>query len=315
MTNAKLHACVFSAFQFNQSLRILKLTQCSFISNAALSQLPDALEELYLMNTLINVDSWSNLKSLKALIIIQSPNMHSNNQYLLQCIADTLPAQILQTICIWDGEEENKLILQQLIESHHSTLSVFGIGGRICLYQPFSAIFNEPESKCYSKLQIITVSCLSSEEIVQLVEELGHQLVILEMYNPFVMQQGQHGMLGEVGMDVYQWLLSKEVVDTFCGSLVKLQVLLCQASPHQMKAYMKDDRWKRLREKFELAFWKHRRNPAQSTRKIDKSRIPLILFDFNVDVTSKISVWSQPYIRQYLIDHQQQLELNFGQGV
>merc|ERR1712157_246053 len=62
-----LHIAIFSIFDFNQTLQILKLTQRDNISEYALDALPNNLRELYLMNTVINIKSWNNLKSLRSL--------------------------------------------------------------------------------------------------------------------------------------------------------------------------------------------------------------------------------------------------------
>lgn len=318
VTKPSLHYPLFNVFDFNQSLRVLKLTQCNNISNNALPKLPNNLEELYLMNTLVNVESWGNLKSLKCLVITKSANLHSNNQKFLKVIVDTLPKQILQSICIWDGEEDNKGILKQLIENHNEVLRVFGIGGRICLYQPFSTIFTGDDCKYYPNLEIITVSCLTTNEITQLINVFGHQLRIFEMYCPFVMDAV--GQQDEDSIDIYKWLLNESQIDSFCEICNNLEILMVQAFPHERKKYMKDNRWKELRQTFEQKFWHYRTKKKNNDECVndkcivDKSLLPLIIFDFGMDLV-KMSEWTKPNIRKYLINNQHRLELNFGQGV
>ena len=297
VSKAALHIAIFSVFDFNESLKILKLTQCGNISEFALAALPNNLEELYLMNTVVNIASWSNLKSLRSLIITTSPNLHSNTGKFLEVIVETLPAQILESLCIWDGEEGNKLIIKQLVEQHNEKLHAFGIGGRICLYHPFSVIFSSIASKAYLRLEMVTISLLSTNEIRELVQEYGHQLRILELYCPFVMEEER---------DIYQWLLSEENVDFFCGSLVKLEVLMVQAFAHHMKRYMNANGWKGLKMKFREKFMMHRKEK-------NVKDIPLILFDFGMDL-NKIPRWTRPGIKDYLVRNQNRLELNYGEG-
>lgn len=298
VTKQTLHYPLFNVFDFNQSLRILKLTQCNEINHNSLSKLPDNLQEIYLMNTLINVDSWSNLKHLKSLIITNSANLHSNNKKLLELIADTLPSQILNTICVWDGQEENKHIIKKLVENHNRKLTTFGLGGRICLYGPFSFIFTDDDCKSYFNLEIITISCLSTEEITQLINEFGHQLRICELYCPFIMDAQDQD-----GIDIYKWLLDESINESFYKILNKLEIFMIQAFPHHMKRYINDNQWTHLRQRFQNKFAKYRSFTP-----------PLMLFDFGIDL-NKISLWTKPNIGQYLLDNAKSLELNFGQGL
>eukprot|EP01084_Bolivina_argentea_P232998 392538_1 len=179
----------------------------------------------------------------------KSANLHFNNASLLRVIIETLPAQILECLCIWDDQEENKIVLKQLVEQHNRALKVFVIGGRICLYHPFSTLFASEDALWYPRLEIITVSCLSTNEIRELIASYGHQLRILEMYCPFVMEQEQ---------DIYQWLVDAQNIQFVCASLSKLEILMCQAFPHHMKRYMTLNKWRQLKNKFEEEFKKYR---------------------------------------------------------
>merc|ERR1712154_683782 len=135
----------------------------------------------------------------------------------------------------------------------------------------------------------------------ELIDFFGAQLRILEMYCPFVMQQES---------DIYQWLLDDSNVELVCGSLLKLEVFMCQAFPHHMKRYMNGNKLNELKERFKNKFREYRKkNGCQ-----DIENIPLILFDFGMDL-NKTKYWIKPDIKQYLIENQKRLELNFGEGI
>merc|ERR1712113_30151 len=141
--------------------------------------------------------------------------------------------------------------------------------------------------------EVMTISLLTQNEIKELVQAYGHQLRILELYCPFVVDEE---------LDIYEWILKEKNADMFCSSLVKLEVLMIQAFAHHMKRYMKNG-FQELKQTFQKKFRQHRNGKD----------VPLILFDFNMDLNT-IRKWRDDEMKEYLIKNGAKLELNYGLG-
>jgi len=284
----------------NQNLQTLHLTQCGSISHRDLCRLPDRLEHLALMNTAIELESWANLKNLRSLIITKSPNAFAavDGKAFLQRIIDTLPAQTLRVLSISDNEETSTPAIKRLAECHNLTLRCFKINGRICFYRPFSHIFGRFDSVAFPNLQIISLMFASAEDINLIAVEFGRQIRVLDLYRPYIGDQHQ---------DIFQWLMTDENAVRVCGSMEALEVLIVEAPPQILAKYIVSDRLKALRMRIESTFRGLRVSKKRSTA-------PSIIFDLAMDL-SKMGMWQRENMRRYLLEHQRELELNYGDGI